>query len=204
MRFKNFPTAALVSALAVLPLAGCRPPAPPVARPTPTPSASALPSPSPSPPAPAPVALARTSFLGTSFLAPAGWSRRATINGAEDGFVTYATAGGYSVYLEVNNCAACVDEGLVLQGVANGVPYPNKVLSQYGALSERPLSHTRTAFTSRLYGSGPLQHSVLVIVVSQVVSGYVVLQVALPPGNAVATERILASLTVPASLGPGS
>ncbi|MHB2024362.1 MAG: hypothetical protein ACYCO3_13715 [Mycobacteriales bacterium] len=144
------------------------------------------------------------SFLGAHFLAPVGWAHQATVNAAEDGFITYSTTGGYTVYLEVNNCASCVDQGLVLHGLANGVPYPNKVLARYGALTQHQLSPTRVTFTSRLYGSGPLLQSLMVIVDTQVISGYVVLQVALPPADAKDTGRILSSLTVPASLGPGS
>lgn len=186
-------------------ISACQAPAPPGAAATsPAPAAThdaASPSPSPTP---TPLALARTTWLGASVLAPTAWHRSTTVNGPEDGFVNLTAPGGYSVYLEVNPCAACVDQGLVQHGVANGIPYTAKVLAQYGAQSVHQLSPTRVTFTSRLYGTGPLLHDLLVVVDGQAVTGYVVLQVALPAADAADVPRIMDSLTVPASLGMGS
>jgi hypothetical protein len=201
--------AGLLAGVAVTALAaGCNPPLPPgAARPTApaSRSAPASASPSPSPTLPA-VALARVAFLGTTFLAPAGWAHHQTVHGPADGFVDFtAPSGGYSVYLEVNNCAACIDQGLVDSGVANGVPDPDKVLSQQGAIAVHRLSATRTLFTNRLFGQGPLLDNLLVIIATQdTVTGYVLLQVGLPPGDAALTTRVLDSLTTPATLGMGS
>lgn len=203
----------LITALALaLGSAACHPPLPPGARTSPAASSA---RPSANPPSatanPAPLTLTRFTFLGTSFLAPTGWSRRQTVHGPADGFVTFsAPSGEYSVYVEVNNCAACVDQGLVNQGVANGVPDPDKVLSQQGAISVTRLSDTRVEFTSRLFGAGPLLHSLLAIVTTpDTVTGYVLLQVSLPAtvpatNGQQMTGQVLASLTVPATLGMGS
>jgi hypothetical protein len=184
--------------------AGCSAHPAPVAAGNPSPTVSPSPSPLPSPTAPA-LALAPQRFLGTAFLAPK-WPHRATVNSNSDGFIQYTGPGGqYSVYLEVNGCSACVDQGLVQHGLANGVPDPTKVLGQNGAVSVRQVDATRWTFTSRLYGQGPLLHDLLVIADADgSITGYVLLEVSLPPQFAADTSRIIDSLVAPARIGAPS
>ncbi|HVA59099.1 MAG TPA: hypothetical protein VNG13_01000 [Mycobacteriales bacterium] len=183
--------ATLLSVAAVT-LAGCggHPAVRPPATPRPTVSATAVP-------------LAPEKLLGVSFLAPTGWRARRTVNGPADGFVTYTAPDLISsVYVEVNSCSACVDRGLITTGSANGIPDPDEILGQTGARSIRRLSPTRTAFTSRLRGTGPLLHNLLIIIAGDnTVSGYVLVEVAPPVGQPQLTELILASVRVPATLG---
>jgi hypothetical protein len=181
----------LVAAVGVLLLAGCS-----------TSSVGPNTSPGPTqteivkPPAPR---LAHRTFLRVRYLAPVGWMVSKDRRSSTDGDVTYTASGHRGrVYVEVNTCAACVDEGDVHRASRNGVPLPSNVISQYDPATRHKLSPGAIAFTEDA-PSGYSSRALLVVTkAGGLITGYVVIEVVAP--HASTARRITASLHGPTLL----
>jgi hypothetical protein len=142
---------------------------------------------------PPPPALAHHRFLSVRYLAPRGWPVHKDRRSSTDGDVTYTAPGNRGrVYVEVNTCAACVDEGDVHRAQRNGVPLPSNVISQYQPATRHRLSPAAIAFTAAV---PPRYHSAGLLVVTKadgLITGYVVIEATAPHASTV--RDIVASL----------
>jgi hypothetical protein len=164
-------------------------------------STSSLPpvqTPSPSPSAAAPrIPLTSAAFLGVQFLRPTGWSAKRTTSSAQAGNVTYTAPGRRGIlYVERNDCAACVDQGLVMHGHRNGVPDPTNAVTSYFPTSKRQVDANTVTFTTRAAKPYVATGKLTVTKSDGAPTGYVVVIVTLPRTDAATAAQILASMRI--------
>ena len=159
------------------------------------PSPSTAPVSTPTPPA---LALAPATLAHVHYLKPVGWEGGGSRNTeTESANVTYVAPGRRgTLYVEQNDCAACVDTGLVQHGRRDGTPDPVNAVSSYFPTSQHRVDAYTVTFTvaaTKPYvGSGKLT-----VTRSQgALTGYVVVIVTLPSTQAADAARILASVRV--------
>ncbi|MFL6238377.1 MAG: hypothetical protein ACJ735_02630 [Actinomycetes bacterium] len=164
---------------------GSKPAPPPDVTPTPTPTTTEA------------VRLTAASVLGVRFERPVGWSGHLTSSGAASGNVTFTAPGRRgSLYVERNDCAACVDRGLVAHGHRDNTPDPGNALTSYFPTSHRTLNGYAVAFTTAASKPYVARGKLLVTRNGATLTGYVVVIVTLPTTESSTAARILSSVQV--------
>ncbi len=134
--------------------------------------------------------------MGVRFLRPADWKAPVAAHSSTgSGNITY-TAPGHrgTLYVERNDCAACVDKGLVTRGHRNGQPDADNALSSYFPLTERHIDAYDVTFTVATTNPYVSTGKLVVTRAHGELTGYVVAIVTLPASDAATTDRVLASL----------
>jgi hypothetical protein len=159
-----------------------------------TPSSSPTLKPPPTPQ----LALRSASFLDVRLLVPTGWTARRTLTRTAAGTIQYNSPTRHgTVYVEQNDCAACVDQGLVTHGRRNGVPDPTNALAPgYGAVRPRRISAYQLAFSVQAPKDYASSGRLVVTRAQDTLTGYVVAIVTLPTSESATAAKILASLRV--------
>jgi hypothetical protein len=156
------------------------------------------PSPAPSPTASKPaVPLVRDVLLGVDFLRPARWKVHRTTSSAHAGNAIYTAPGNRGrMYVERNDCAACIDQGLVMHGHRNNQPDPANALTSYFPTSQRAVNADTVAFTTTASKPYVADGKLTVTRAQGQLTGYVVVIVTLPATDKAAIAQILDSLRV--------
>src|SRR3954468_22431494 len=143
------------------------------------------------------IPLTAETFLGVRLLRPKGWTAKRTTSSTQSGNVTYTAPGRRGVlYVERNDCAACVDQGLVMHGHRNGVPDPGNALASYFPTSKRQIDAYNVAFTPAATKPYAATGKLTVTRTADALTGYVVVIVTLPRADAATAAQILASLRI--------
>jgi hypothetical protein len=159
-----------------------------------SPAISAPPEPTPTRPA---LALTPDTLLHVHFARPTDWTGRKIQSGAGSGNVTYVAPGRRgTLYVEQNDCAACVDAGLVEHGHRNGSPDPGNALSTYFPTSQHKVDANTVTFTVAATKPYVGQGKLTVTRSHGDLTGYVVVIVTLPNTQAADAAHILASVRV--------
>ena len=141
--------------------------------------------------------LAPVAFLDVRLLIPVGWTAHRTVTGRAAGTVQYVAPGRRgTVYVEQNDCAACVDEGLVTHGHRSGVPDPDAAAASYFPVTKHRIDAYRLAFSAAAPAEYVASGRLVVTRVHGALTGYVVVVVTVPKAESVTATRILASLRV--------
>lgn len=150
--------------------------------------------PSPSPSSSGPALVAKT-FLGVRVLVPTGWHTDRQASTRTDGHATFTAPDRRGrVYLEVNDCAACVDEGDVSRAQRNNVPDPGAVIAQYSPVTKHRRDVASIAFTIRV-PDGYVSSALLTVrKVHGEITGYVVVEATFPFADAGVARQVVASL----------
>jgi hypothetical protein len=163
-------------------------------------SSGSLSTPSPTPTATATspaVPLTRDAFLGVHFLRPTRWTGHRVTSSAHAGNVNFVAPGRRgTLYLEANDCAACVDQGLIKHGRRNGVSDPDNAVAAYQPTSKHRVSSTAETFTTTAMKPYAATGKLIVTRSHGDLTGYVVIIVTLPTTDNATTQQILASLQV--------
>jgi len=98
------------------------------------------------------------------------------------------------IYLEVNDCVACVDQGDVTHATRNNVPDPGAVIGQYSPVTKKRQDVASIEFTTPV-PSGYLSRALLVVrKVHGEITGYVVIEATFPTADADVARRVVSSL----------
>jgi hypothetical protein len=142
---------------------------------------------------PPPPQLVRHHFLGAHFLAPPGWHAVAQRRRASDGDLTLTAPGNRGrIYVEVNDCIACIDQGSVTRAVRNELPDPGAVIEQYSPVTRHHVDRQTIAFTTQAPAAYAAPAQLSVTSLRGALTGYVVIEATLP--YPAAARRIVASL----------
>jgi hypothetical protein len=139
--------------------------------------------------------LTAATFLGIRYLRPVGWTAQRTLSSAHAGDVTWtAPERRGTLYVERNDCAACVDTGLVMHGRRSGQPDAGNALASYFPTSH----HVRDPYHVRFTKAAPVPYAAngeLTVTRSHdTLTGYVVVIVTLPTAESATAAQILASV----------
>jgi hypothetical protein len=154
------------------------------------------PTPAPTPTIPQ-VALTSDLFLDVQLLRPSGWSAHRVRSSATAGNVNYVAPGRRgTMYVEQNDCAACVDAGLINHGKRNGVADAENALTSYFPTTRHRIDAYDVAFTTAATKPYVATGKLVVTRAHGTLTGYVVVIVTLPSNQADVAERILASVRI--------
>jgi hypothetical protein len=158
----------------------------------PSPSAT----PAPTTPAASLLTLQADALLQVHFSRPSAWAGHKVTTGSS-GNVTYVAPGRRgTLYVEQNDCAACVDAGLVQHGHRNGSPDPANALTSYFPTSKHQVDANTMTFTVAATKPYVSTGKLTVTRAHGELTGYVVVIVTLPNTQAADAARILASVRV--------
>jgi hypothetical protein len=129
------------------------------------------------------------------FLAPRGWHADRQRTGDADGQVTFIAPDRRGrIYVEVNSCIACVDEGDVQHASRTEVPAPDAVIGQYDAAHKHRVSQATIAFTTQAPHGYVAPARLTVRKADGAIIGYVVVETTLPKRDAASADQIVKSL----------
>jgi hypothetical protein len=141
------------------------------------------------------IALTHDVFLDVQLLRPSGWVAHRVRSSAKAGNVNYVAPGRRgTVYVEENDCAACVDAGLVMHGHRNGVTDPNNALASYFPTSTHRIDAYNVAFTAAANKPYGATGKLVVTHAHGTLTGYVIVIVTLPSTESGVAAQILASV----------